>query len=296
MTFVKGHYRSYEIDEHLIESRAISQMFRIRVFRPTGGADDSDRLPVLYATDGDLFFDGLASIAHVMQLLGEVPRFILVGIGYENHRAAELLRWRDLVTHEVRANFTAELGGLLESDVVADIDNLEIITRTTDARQFLLFICEELMPFITPRYLTRPGENSYYGYSAGGAFGLYTLFTKPDTFKRYILGSPATSYNTHHFGNELVGGFLKSGGTMDTRVHLSVGELEEFKQGHEHLNLVIGYYRLVKFLKQLAIPGLELVTQVFPNETHATAWMLSFSHGLKQIFGSGETRGHGIEE
>ena len=141
------------------------------------------------------------------------------------------------------------------------------------------------MPFIAGRYPTLANENNYFGYSAGALLGSIRYLRGRIRFKRYILGSPASSYKGQDFGLELAKEFIKAKQAMDAKVYLSVGELEEFKKGHEHLELVTGYYRLTKFLKQSAIPGLDLKGEVFPGETHATAWALAFIHGLKALFG-----------
>src|SRR6202043_2687869 len=161
-----------------------------------------------------------------------------------------------LLTHSIRAHFRAEIEQMADSPFVAGVDDLKVITHTTDAREFLQCIREELMPFISAHYPALPDDNNYSGYSAGGTFGLYTLFTQPDTFRRYSLGSPATSYKGHHFGIDLVKAFNKSGKTMDAKVFVSVGELEEFKRGCGQFDLVSGYYLLAKLLKSSPIPGL----------------------------------------
>ena len=277
-------YRHQRTAEHLIRSHYVPEAFRLKVFLPVSRVDGSERFPVLYVTDSDDLFDGLAALAHVLQSHGETPRFIMVGIGYEDAHAAAVLRMRDFFTHGIRAHFQSELNKLLDSPLVSDIHDRESINRT-DAHDFLQFVREELMPFITAHYPTLAGDNSYSGYSAGGGFGLYALFAKPDTFKRYILGSPTTSYNGHHFGIELAQAFIKSGQPMRAKVFMSVGELEEFKRGFGQLDLVSGYCLLGKFLKSAEIPGLDLTMRVFPGETHATAWTLAFAHGLKTLFG-----------
>jgi uncharacterized protein len=171
------------------------------------------------------------------------------------------------------------------SPLVSGVEDLKVITHTTDAQEFLQFIRDELIPFVDSRYPTLPAENNYFGFASGGAFGLYTLFTRPDTFKRYILGSPTTSIRGQHFATELVDAFIRSGKSVDARVFLSVGELEEFDRGITQLDLVTGLYLLTKRLGQAAIPGLEWTMRVFPGETHATAWTLAFNHGLKTLFG-----------
>jgi predicted alpha/beta superfamily hydrolase len=275
-------YHAHEVREHSIESKFVAQTFKIEVFQPLRAAGDSERFPVLYTTDADYFFGGLANLANQLQLVGETPRFIMVGIGYPDTRAAALLRMRDLVSHSIRRHFQEVVELLAASPFVNARDHLPAVTQTTDAEQFLRFIREELMPFIDSRYPTRADDASYWGYSAGGTFGLYTLFTQPDTFKRYVLGSPATSYDGQQFGIELAENFRRSGGRMKARLFMSVGELEEF---YGKFDLVSGFYAMAKFLKTVSIEGLDLTSRVFPGETHATAWTCAFSHGLKALFG-----------
>jgi uncharacterized protein len=278
-------FQVHEVAEHLLDSHRVAQTYRIKVWRPMSNTDDSERFPVLYATDSDEFFGGLASLAAALQVHGEAPRFILVGIGYKESRAAGLLRMRDFFSHSDRALFEWEIRQLAESALVDGVRDLQAIMQTTDASDYLGFVRDELLPFINQRYPTRPDENSYFGYSAGGGFGLYTLFTKPDTFGRYILGSPSTSYSGRNFAMRLAESFLAAGSGLAAKVFMSVGELEEFKSGHERFDLVSGYYHLAKFLKSASIPGLDLKTRVFAGETHATAWSMAFTHGVQQLFG-----------
>src|SRR5579883_1199916 len=95
-------YATHEIDEHLIRSRVVAETFRIRVRLPISRLDGSERFPVLYLTDADELFAALATLATALEFTGEIPRIVLVGVGYENFRAAEILRMRDLVPAAVR--------------------------------------------------------------------------------------------------------------------------------------------------------------------------------------------------
>lgn len=279
-------YRLNERVEHLIPSKIVRQVFKINVMLPIRRADGSERFPVVYASDADDFFGAYADIANLLQLHGEIRRFILVGIGYENSRAAGLLRMRDFHTHEVRAYFQRETKEFAKSPLVAGIGDLASITQTTDANDFLEFIRTELMPFVEPKYPTIPGDTNYCGYSAGAGFGLHVLFNHPETFSRYILGSPTTSYRGHHFGNQLVDAFRRTERVMNAQVFVSVGELEEFKRGLMDFDLVSGYCLLVKNLLDNPIHGLNLVTRQFSGETHASAWAPAFSHGARSLLGS----------
>lgn len=278
----KVSYQLPLLEEHVISSSHVAQRFKVHVLQPLRRADGSERFPVLYATDADTFFDGLANIAKVLQLTGEAPRFLLVGIGYENARAADVLRMRDLFTHGDRLHFREVINQLAAAPLVAGVDDLRVVTNSSDAHDFLRFISDELMPFVDARYPVVPGDNSYSGYSAGGTFGLFTLLTAPATFRRYIVGSPATSYDGHQFGNAMVEAFTRTQRSLSAKVFMSVGELEEFLG---KFDLTSGFCVMAKSLKNAGIPGLDLHLQVFLGETHATAWLPAFVHGVKALFG-----------
>jgi uncharacterized protein len=278
-------YQTPEVCEHLIRSTGIRDVYRIRVAQPISRTDKTERFPVLYVGDSDDLFGGYACMSRLMQSLGDVPRYILVGIGYENSRASGLLRMRDFHKHDVRKIFSAELEQLAGSPLVGGMCDLASVTSSTDARDFLQFIREELIPFIADHYPVVPNDNNYCGYSAGGSFGLYTLFTQSDVFRRYIIGSPSTSFEGRHFGIELVREFLNSKRDIQAQVFMSVGELEDLKIGMDRFDLVTGYYALIKFLNRSGIAGLTLTTRVFPGETHATAWTSAFTHGVRALFG-----------
>jgi len=277
-------YAIHDVEEHLIRSRFIDQTYRIKVKRPMSRADATDRFPVLYVTDSDDLFGGVATLANILQAHGETPRFILVGIGYAEVGAAGVLRMRDYYSHADRTLFQTEIERVARSSFVTGVPDLGALW-TTDASEFLRFIREELMPFVSARYSVVEGDNSYFGYSAGAAFGLHTLFTEPHTFRRYVLGSPSTSYGGRNFAIPKAEAYANSSQRMDVKVFMCVGELEELKPQLRQFDLVSGYYQLAKFLKRAEIPGLDLTLKVFPEETHATAWAPAFGHGLRALFG-----------
>ena len=281
----KPDFRPSEIHQHVLESEFVADAFTIKLVTPISRADGSERFPVVYAVDSDHFFGGLSNLASMMQGYGETPRFILVGIGYRNSGAAAVLRMRDLFSRRVQSILGGYINQVADSEFVTGLDDVRRVTQATDSGHFLRFVRDELMPWVQERFPVIPDDNTFWGYSAGGTFGLSTLFNASQTFRRYVLGSPGVCYKGEHFGIELVEEFLKSGKTLEARVFMSVGELEDHHPAAANFDLVGGYVQLAKFLRQSAVPGLELTARVFPGETHATAWTSSFSHGLKSVFG-----------
>ena len=58
-------------------------------------------------------------------------------------------------------------------------------------RRFLDCITQEVLPAVHERYPTDPTRVTLLGHSFGGLFGLETLFTRPESFSHYLIGSPS---------------------------------------------------------------------------------------------------------
>src|SRR5687767_9685506 len=179
-------------ETHLIRSTHVAQTFKVQVMRPTRKKGESARFPVVYVTDGNLTFDVLKGISYSMQLSEDVaPRFILVGIGYPGDCpwAGAILRGRDLTAPGFPLISRKPLpwdGLLLPEERTKDLHGAE---------DFQMFIGEELVPLIERNYDAIPGSRTYFGHSAGGTFGMFTLFTRPELFGNYIVSSPALYFH-----------------------------------------------------------------------------------------------------
>ena len=279
------------VETHFIRSHHVDQVFKIQVMCPARHRTEESRFPVVYATDGNLMFDALKGISHSIQTPErDVPRFILVGIGYPSDMpfAGTLLRARDLTFPQY-----PDLGTERPS-----VDGtLAAVEGTKDfygAEDFQRFIECELIPVVDQQYETIPGDRTYFGHSAGGGFGLFTLFEKSDLFKSYIVSSPGVTYHgvtpagiryeNYDFMLSIAREFIASGKSLDgVKLYLSVGTAEEFEPALTEWRLTSSFYRLANLLKGAGIEGLELTTEAIEGETHATAWPIAFIHGLKAV-------------
>ena len=260
-----------------IASRAVGDSFVIRVMLPPTIPGETTRFPVVYMTD---VHEGFIVHEDAMRLMmmGDVPRFIAVGIGYasaSNILEGLLVRARDL-TH---VEFKAEVGG---SFPFANMTKPSV--GTGGAAKFLAFIRDELMPVIDKRYPTDPRERCYWGDSLGGLFGTYVLFTQPDTFNRYIIGSPSLWW-----ANEDMMGvaekYLASHKDIQAKVFLGVGGLEEGGPG-SNFRMVTNTLKLERMLRAANLPGLSLSAHVFPDESHTTVAPMNLIRGLVAVFGA----------
>jgi len=263
-----------KVEQFRLVSKAVGDSFEIRVLLPPMIPGETTRFPVVYMTDvhGGFIID---EDSMRLMMMGDVPRFIAVGIGYSSASSileGLLLRARDL-THVAA---TAEVGG---SFPIANM--VRPTVPTGGAAKFLGFIRDELMPVIDARYPTDPKERCYWGDSLGGLFGTYVLFTQPDTFNRYILGSPSlwwANEDVMRLGEK----YLASHDALPATVFLGVGGLEEGGAFKMSTNVL----RLERMLRAKKLSGLSLTARIFPDESHTTVAPMNLIRGLVAVFGN----------
>ncbi|MFP6584886.1 MAG: alpha/beta hydrolase-fold protein [Candidatus Hydrogenedentota bacterium] len=274
-----GQLGTHEMKTHLIESKFVDQTFEIYVQVPWSRADGSERFPVLYLTDS---YGGMAfrDTTQIMQLGGDVPRFITVGIGYKMESPVHSLeiRTRDLTQTEGASG----IPGL--STFFKDAPNLKLKKKSGGAEDFLKFIREELQPFIDENYPTMPKDRGYWGDSLGGLFGLYVLFNAPDTFDRYIIGSPSIWWEDRAIMKDAEA-FVRSHESLNAKVFMAVGALEEVGGAEASESaMVTNLFRLEDLLREAKLSGLELTTHLFPNETHTSVIGMNYSRGIQTVY------------
>ena len=267
-------YHIPDVVTHQITSTNVDQTFAVHVWQPVTKKDGSEKFPVLYITDANGGI-GMAELIHWLHLGGDAPRFIIVGIGYPvDHAVGGLnLRNRDL---------TPTPSAQLEAEFAFPVDGIPSITsgkKSGGAKEFLSFIRDELVPFVDKNYNTIEGDRGYFGDSLGGLFGLYTLFHEPDTFSRYIIGSPSIWYDdTVSF--EYAEKFLASDQLLNARIYMSVGELEEDAPFH----MVSNVYKMFALLKSKPMPDLDIKMHVIPGETHTSVVGINLIKGIQAVY------------
>lgn len=240
----------YNAQKNFFNSESVDDSFHIYISLPDGYDESVKRYPVLYVLDSDVAFGMAASIARYLQIGDNIPELIVVGIGYGAlDKSAGEKRRRDYRP--------AKSGG---------------------SEKFLIFIKDELIPFIDSNYRTIPEDRTITGYSIGGLFALYALFTQPDIFNRYIVGSPSLSwdnYSIFDFEESSVDKLKEK----SMNVFISVGSEESEDKFFEPID------QLVIQLQERNYSGLTLSTKVFQGSTHLMGPPESLTHGLLSVFG-----------
>ena len=258
-----------------IHSETVGDEFRIDVLLPFSYSYGNTRYPVVYLTDSTDFFPTVAGNIHLLRLTGELPEFILVGIGYPEGSPVMALRTRDL-TPTLDNDFVKEARVDPYFPLPAHID-------PGGAGKFLDFVEQELKPLINSRYRTASIDETLLGYSFGGLFGLYVLFNHPGAFDRYVIGSPSIWYDDGVcFRYEAE--FARQNQNLTKHVFLSANELDELEDPDGIFKSIENVNRMESLLKSRDYPGLKLSSHVFAGETHQSGIGTTLNRGLRFVF------------
>lgn len=239
----------YNTKAEYITSEFVADSFFILISVPDDYNLGNMRYPVLYVLDGDIAFGIAASISRYLQIGDNIPETIVVGIGY----------------------------GSLNKSVVKKRDRDYRPEQTGGADNFLAFINKELIPYIDSNYKTIPGDRTIIGYSLGGLFCLYTLFTSPESFSCYIIGSPNLSWDNYSIYSYEETSPEKIG-DKKLNIFISVGSEESEDR---YFNPVDS---LVTRIQQHNYSGVSLETKVFDGSGHLEGPPESLTHGLISVF------------
>jgi predicted alpha/beta superfamily hydrolase len=124
------------------------------------------------------------------------------------------------------------------------------------------------------------GENVLYGYSYGGNFCLYALFSDPSAFQKYICASPSLVYG----GDALLAQeerWALTHSDLAAQVFLSAGEAEIV---NGPVGVVSGTVRMAEALSLRRYPSLRLHVRIIPEASHDGAGrVFALTQGLHAL-------------
>jgi predicted alpha/beta superfamily hydrolase len=131
---------------------------------------------------------------------------------------------------------------------------------------------------IETEYRGSPDERALYGFSVGGFFTLYTFFTRPDLFRRYIAASctwPAADAYLLACEQQ----YAHQPSHLAANLYISVGGMEE--------DQLPGFKTLTETLRKRNYPDLRLDTQIIEGEKHSAGVIANtFLNGVRAVFKS----------
>jgi len=258
-----------------LHSEYVGQDFELFISLPRSYKTTETTYPVVFILDSYWAFTLVKGLTDGLSWPNPmIPEVILVGIGYGGKGQEAALNWvvgrtRDLTPVKNSVREESYQNRLTRNGIL----NIDI--ETGGAPQFLDFISKELFPLIESNYRIDNNLRMLSGYSAGGLFGLYTLFHDPDLFSKYFIGSPSiTSFqDSITFKYEL--DYANSHTDLSADVFMSVGQLEE--ENSESMK------RIADLIYSRNYKHLNLKTMVFENENHYTCYSVAITRGLIEL-------------
>ena len=260
-----------------IFSEEIDQKFIINVGLPPNYSEENAKYPVVYVTDAGSNFSGLMSSLPLMHLVNDLPHLILIGIDYKSKKSNDFmsLRNRDLTP----TNDSIWMSGQKEMyKIFGDLPEVE----PGGAKEFLEFIDHKVKPLINDKYHVNSSDQTYCGFSLGGLFGLFTLFSSPKSFNRYVIGSPSIWWDNKHI-LQVEEEYSKHNKELPAKIFISAGDLEE-EGDSDAFRMVTNVKSLSKTLKKRNYEGLTMKTIILEDETHCSAVAATLNRGLRSVF------------
>lgn len=227
---------------------------------PSYGQEPGRRYPVMYVTDADYAFPIIRQIGR--RLNNETPRieeFILVGLSYALGDDPVESRTRDYTATRVRGG-----GG---------------------GPAYQSYLRDRVLPFVDARFRTERDQRILLGHSYGGLLGAQILFSEPNLFSAYVLGSPSLWHGQDAIF-EAEAAYAAAHRDLPAKVYMYIGEFEtvgprpRFNRNHD---MVEANRRLEQRLASRNYPGLTLISDVLEGEDHMTVAPRGFTEALMAL-------------
>jgi len=146
------------------------------------------------------------------------------------------------------------------------------------ARQYIQFLNEELLPYIADDLAIQSSEEILLGHSLTGYFATYLLFQEehPNPFEHIIAASPSLWWgNAHIF--ELEETFSQNHTLLNASFFMTMGDLEGVLM-NTHFNA------FGKILASRSYAASNFQLKKYTNISHRNSPILSFKEGLSLIY------------
>ncbi len=218
--------------------------------------------PVLFVTDAHYAFPLIRQFARRMNLEGSVIQdHILVGLSYAEGDAGPVSRTRDY-TPSVRANARQAEGG---------------------GPAYQAYLKSEVLPFIEQRFRADPQQRIMLGHSYGGLLGAQIMFSEPELFSAYVLGSPSLWFDNKRMF-DVEARYADAHTDLKAKVFMYVGEGEHPAPTNKNrYDMVADNCLFEQRLRARNYPGLTLRSIVVDGEDHLTVAPIGFMRALEAV-------------
>lgn len=214
--------------------------------------------PVIYLLDGSYAFQVVSGATRFPMNSGVMEQAIIVAVSYSKGSKGASSRVRDYTPYHAE-DWKLETG---KAELHAD------------------FINDTVFTYIEKNYRVKGMPRTLVGNSLGGLFSAYVLFTRPNMFSSYIIGSPSVWFRANAILSEVI---VKP--KTPVNVYLAVGALERPEYG-EAQDMVEGAQKLAQKITQQSDKQINLKFKLIDGASHATAFPTTAIQGLDWLYGS----------
>ena len=266
-----------------MRARGFDWDHEVRVALPISYSATSSTYPVLWLTDP--YFELAVALLESVALGRELPELILVNVGPDT--SAPVLDWARRRVYD----FTPD------AEVLYDGPGAEWMRAQTRAAEaagvpsqpgggagdFLDFMVDTVRPQLAAEYRMDPDDNCLFGHSGGGMFAGFALFSRPEAFSRYIIGSPSLygsnqkvftleeEYAAHH--DDLKANIFFGGSTMEIVNPVAAS-----------WSIIGSMIRLAELLAVRSYPSTTVTVKLFPDESHLTVIPSLLLWGIRTVW------------
>jgi CubicO group peptidase (beta-lactamase class C family)/predicted alpha/beta superfamily hydrolase len=222
----------------------------------------TDRYDVLYVLDGEWNTSLAEKVYEFLEYARFIPANMIIVSVPNYYRNGINMRDRD---------FTPTL---------AENSEGKINPISGGANKFLLFLKDELIPFVNRKHPTKSENNILYGTSSGGLFAIYAYLHEPTLFKSYLTVEPSLWWDREYITKIAPKKLENIRGIRNTLWISS-------RDGGAQVGMGITSFDSLLRLK--APDDLQWKVEAYPNETHFSAIWKGIYDGLKFTYVKSQT-------
>jgi predicted alpha/beta superfamily hydrolase len=153
--------------------------------------------------------------------------------------------------------------------------------RGGGAVAFRDFLIDDVRAALAADYRMDPADHALAGYSAGGWFTAFAMFTRPDGFARYVSGAPVLNFCRGLIWR-IEEDYAAAHDDLDAELFLVCGDLEMLETpGLECLSSMTA---MIERLSIRKYPSLRLGYRILTGETHESGYPLVLSAAVRAFW------------
>lgn len=245
-----------------LKAKANDVEYKLYISYPRDFKTSKTQYPLVVSLDADYSFAIIRNIVEHLADRRDTPPMVIASIAYAG----------ETTQRNYRMNRSRDYTPVFDPD---DGYGAEFQRQSGGAPDFLAFIRDELLPFMTQHYRAS-GRQALVGHSYGGLFASYVMLTEPALFDGHVIVSPSLWYHDKWiFGYEEK--TAKGQKQLAATAYLAVGD---FEGG----SMVPDLEAFTIRLQAREFDGFTVRGDVLTDETHNSVFPRAVSNGIRMIW------------